>query len=338
MIRNRFVALVIAAGAGPGCGPAKQAPPPLDLIADPPPTADGTAPGAGQTELDRGIGYVEEEEWQLAITELERAMKFRPRDGQAKALWALSKYRLGELEAAEKAFEASLKLDGAPLNARAYLAEIYLAKEPPLAKEAIAILEPVAKAEPHALDIHELLAFSYSQVGDYDNSTKHYDLVLAKNDTKEIRMQYADMLFRAGRGPEADEQMRRLLPAYNDDLKIVAAFAHRFAKVKSWDDCISTFTRAAELKPKEPSFYVHRGICRHEKGEESLAQSDYRRALDQDSRYQPAFYYTGMSYLVLNRPGPAAKAFETAIKIDRNSPVGKAALKQLEKIANPKKK
>jgi tetratricopeptide (TPR) repeat protein len=339
-MRSRFVQSIALALLLGGC-PGPETPPP-HLVADPPPTDDGMPPGAGQGDLDRADTLLQNERWDEALPYAEKALAAQPDNGAAHFYVALAKYRLGDVEAAEKGFVAALDNQaGAPAdrrdllatNARAYLGEIYLGAEPPRAKEAIEVLTPALSTAPNDPVVHELLGFAHRVEGDFAAAAKHYKKALAENDNPDVRFQYADALFEAQKYDQVAAELRKLLPAYAEDVEKVAFIAHRFAKSKAYDDCIKAFDIAVGLKKSEPSFYLYRGMCRHELGKEDEARADYTKALEIDARFQPAHYAMGQSWLTSKQRAKAVKAFEQTIKLGKDTDVGKAAQKKLAEMA-----
>lgn len=307
-------------------------PPPRILDADPAPTEDGRAPGAGQADLDRGVAYIEKEAWAEARPHLQQALEAQPDNAEAHYYLALVQSRIGETDAAETGFEKAVELDPKLTLARVHLGQIYLSAEPFRAKEAIAVLGPAAEAEPDAADIHALLGFAHRVQKSYDASAKHYKVSLSAKDDDQVRFAYADMLFEAKRFDESAAQMRKLLPKVEDDKAVLAQLAHRFAKAKAFDDCVDAFTKAITLDAKEPGFYLHRGLCKHSLKNEPAARADYEKALGIDQRFQPAWYYMGMSWLDDDKRTKALQALDRAYKIDESSKVGKAAKAKMDEL------
>jgi len=204
--------------------------------------------------------------------------------------------------------------------------------DPIQAKEAIEVLGPALKAEPDAPDLQQLMGFAYRVERRYDESAKHYKASLSAKDDDQVRFDYADMLFEAQRFDESAAQMRKLLPKFADNKKVLAQLAHRLAKAKAFDDCVEAFTKAIAVDAEEPGFYLHRGLCQHSLKKEKLARADYQKALDVDAAFQPAWYYMGMSWAADNKRTQARQALDKAYKIDKGSKVGKAAKAKLDEL------
>jgi tetratricopeptide (TPR) repeat protein len=328
----RGAVVLVAASWGVGCGPSAEVGPPPLLIADPPPTDDGRSPGAGASDFDRGVAYVEKEAWEQAVPHFDKSLEADPNNAEAHYYRALAQARLGNDADAEKGLERAIELKGDLVLARAHLGELYLVSEPPRAKKAIEVLKPAAQADPKDADTQQLLAYAYRLEKRYNESAKHYEATLKIENNPKFRFDYADMLFEAGRLDQAVAQMRLALPAFADDVAVVAQLAHRFAKAKAYDDCIEAFSRAIELNAKEPGFHLHRGLCKHSRQDEEGARADYQKAVGIDPKFQAGWYYLGMSFLEGRRTTQAVDALEKASKIDKNSAVGKKAKEKLDEL------
>ncbi|MBW2458511.1 MAG: tetratricopeptide repeat protein [Deltaproteobacteria bacterium] len=313
------------------CGPPPATGPGPSLVADPAPTEDGLPPGAGTGDLDRGVAYVKKQAWTEAIPHLEKAIAAKPDSSEAEYYRALAYDNLKERDKAEKGYARALELDDKLINARLNLAALYL-EEPARPKEAIELLKPAVEQEPEAADIRVTLAFAYRLAEDFAKSAEQYGEALKLKDDFKTRYDYADMLFAAGKRPEAAEQMRRLLPQIEKDLEMVAWAAHRFAKCKAYADCVKAFDMAVKLNDKEPGFYLHRGLCKHGLKDEKAARADYAKATKADPKFAPAYYYLGASYLSDNKRQMASKAFQRAAKLGKGTPVGDKAAAKLKKM------
>jgi tetratricopeptide (TPR) repeat protein len=322
---------VLATGGLVACDPPRTDGPDPVLIADPPPTEDGRAPGAGTLDLDRGVAYLKKEAYEQAIPHLDKAIASQPDNAVAHYYLALAHESTGKVEEAEKGYKKAIELDDKLVNALVNLAALYLG-EPPRPKQAIEVLKKAVAVEGQASDVHQNLAFAYRLDGNHNKAAAEYDQAIKLKDDPNARLAYADLLFEMGKHDAAATQMRSALPAFKKDLKKVVFLAHRFGKSKAYDDCVSAFTIAIGLNAKEPGFLLHRGLCQHSLKKENEARKDYNRALGIDAKFQPAHYYLGMSYKAAKKAGKAMFHFKQAEKIDRKSKVGKKATKQIKKM------
>ena len=322
--------LFTCAPFGAGCGHAPpQAPPPM-LVADPAP-AEGGPPGAGVADYDRGVAMIEKQAYAEAIPYLDKAIAAQPNNAEAVYYRALASDQLGKREEAISGYQKAISLDDKLSVARVNLAAIYL-EEPVQAQKAVAVLKPALEIDPKAPDIRENLAFAYATLGDVDKAAAQYEAALAIKPATRIHFAYAELLFGAKRLDDAAAQYQKALPGYAKDLKHTVFVAHRLAKSKAYDACVGAFTSAIALKGDEPGFYLHRGLCRHELKQEEEARADYRKAIEINDKFQPAYYFLGVSYSAAKKRGKAQWALNKALEINRTNWAGKKAAEQLKRL------
>lgn len=69
---------------------------------------------------------------------------------------------------------------------------------------------------------------------------------------------------------------------------------------------ISCFDSAIKINPREPDYYVHRGLARQDKGDVKGAESDYRKALELNPDHALAYYNLGILLKARNAPEASA--------------------------------
>jgi tetratricopeptide (TPR) repeat protein len=327
------VSMLVSAALGlGGCPPPQPELPDPTLIADPPPTEDGRLPGAGMSDLDRGMAYVKSEAYAEALPYLDRAVASQSENAEAQYYRALACERTGNLLEAEKGYRKAIEVDGRLVNARINLGALYL-EDPPRPELAIEVLAPAAEYEPEAADVHLNLAFAYRLDKRPAEAEKHYLKALSLADDPNTRFDLADLLFEEGKLEQMVEELRKVLPAVAKDLKRVTVVAHRLAKGGAYEDCIKAFDYAVALDAKEPGYLVHRGLCKHGLKREDAARADFEAAIALDGSYQPAWYYLAQALLQSKRRQKATDAFEKAIKLGKDTPVGKKAREELSAMA-----
>lgn len=332
----RFAVLPLAAALLCGCP--KKEPAAVSLVADPPATEDGQPPGVGVTALDRGVAYIQAEAWAEALTELDKVLATKDDDARAHYYRGLALKNLERGTEAQADFEKAIALDGSLLEARLHLGELLLLSDPPHPDEAVEVLGPAVQAEPKAGDTQQLLAYAYFLQEKWSEAADHYAVALeVQDDNNDVRFQLADALFRAGRHDESVPHMRKLLAAYQKEPKVVVQLGRRFGQAKAFEDCVKAFDIAVGLEPKEPALYLHRGVCRHELGDEKSARLDYVKAIEIRDDFQPAYYYLGQSWLHEQRAQKAVEAFKKAIKLDPESKIAEKARAELDEMKRKSK-
>jgi tetratricopeptide (TPR) repeat protein len=327
--KARWLLLAGVAVALSGC-PAEQMGPGPMLVADPPPTEDGRPPGAGLTDLDRGVAYVKKEAWAEAIPHFEQAISAQPGNAEAHYYLALARRMTGDKEKAENGFERAIEVDDKLVDARIHLADLYLLQEPPRPEDAIKVLAPAVKLDPKAADTHELLGRAFAMVKNADKAVEHYEASLRLDDRPQVRFEYSEVLFLLGRKDKSVAQMRKALPGLGKDVERIVVVAHRFGKAQAFADCVKAFDAAIKLDGKEPGYYLHRGLCKHSLKDDEGERADYIKALQIKPTFQPAHYYLGMSWLSAKKRQKAADAFGKAVKLGPKTRVGKKARAQLD--------
>lgn len=325
--------IAAAALAVCACSPAAGAGP--SLIADPANGGSGAPPGAGTSDFDRGVAYVEKQAYAEAILHFDRVLEVQPDNAEAHYFRALALLKSDKPAEAEPGLVKAIELDGNLTHARVHLGAIYLA-DPPRPDKAIAVLEPAMAKEPKAVDIRDLLAFAYRLTGKNDKAAEQYDKALAIKPTPQLHFAYSDLLFEMNKHAEATTHLKKALPAFKKDAKQLAGIGERFRHLKAFDDCVAAFDDALALDASNAGPYVLRGLCKHALHKEADAQEDYRRALKIDAKFQPAYFYLGVSFLDSNMRGKGVEQLEKAVKIDASTAMGKAAQQKLAELKKGK--
>jgi hypothetical protein len=79
------------------------------------------------------------------------------------------------------------------------------------------------------------------------------------------------------------------------------------------------------MQATDPEWFVRRGTCRHELGEEPMAQADYEKAVQLDPGYAPGHYYLGLSCIEQKAIMRGLVELDKAAKTGRGTPIGKLA-------------
>lgn len=319
-----------------GCAQ-QQVPPPINLVADPPPRSGDHDLGARSSDLDRGIAYLKSNAFGQALPYFQRVVAAHPNDAQSTYYLALCFDQLGKRSEAVEAYKQAIVLDAKLVEPRMNLAAIYLEK-PMRPRRAIEVLVPAAKLEPKANDVHSNLAFAYRLVKNYAKSEEHYRAALAIKDDMKERVVFADMLHEAKRYQAMAEQQRLVLDFVKNDTQTLVAMAHRFGRARAYRDCVKAFSLAIDKLPKKAALHVNRGLCYHGLRDEVNARADYTKVLELKPHLPVAHYYMGLSFLDSGKKGQARIQLQLAIKHGKDSKVGERATKKLIEMNNASRK
>jgi Tfp pilus assembly protein PilF len=314
-----------------GCAAAPE-PPREPLTADPPLGTTSADTGAAQTELERGIAYLNNEKPEEARAHLEQSFRIKE-TGEAQYYLGLVKEKLHDGPGAEAAYKKALAIDGKLAEAAANLGALYL-DEPPRPDEAIAVLQAALDKSPADARLAQNLAYAFGLKGDVPSSSKQYDSVLGKGEDAMIRFAYGTMLFEHKELEKAADQLKKALAGMKDDAPMLVTVGRMLGGAKAFGDCVTAFDRAIKIKATEPEWFVRRGTCRHEMKDEAGAQADFRSAIKVDPKFAAGHYYLGLSLLGDKKPASGTSSLETAAALGGD--IGKAAKAKLATLGKKK--
>lgn len=319
---------MLAACSGPQAAPREQ------LTADPPLGDTSADTGGAQTELERGIAYLNNEKPDEAKAHLEKSLQLKA-TGEAQYYLGLAKEKLHDRPGAEEAYKKALEIDGKLAEAAANLGALYL-DDPPRPDEAIAVLKAALTKSPGDARVAQNLAYAFGLKGDVASSSQQYDSVLGKGEDAMIRFAYGTMLFEHKEPEKAAEQLKKALAGLKDDAPLLVTVGRMLGGAKAFGDCVTAFDRAIKLKATEPEWFVRRGTCRHEVKDEAGAQDDFKAAIKVDPKFAAAHYYLGLSLLGEKKRQSAVASLEKAAALGGD--VGKAAKAKLDAMSKQAKK
>ncbi|MFO0555554.1 MAG: tetratricopeptide repeat protein [Polyangiaceae bacterium] len=326
---------VAIAAIGTACS--SSTPPPKhdeELRADPPvvtATNSASTLKKGNPEADRGVAFAKAGKFDEAITHLRAGVEADATNAEAAFYLAVClEQTQGDRKEIEKlykrAFDADPKLVDAALN----LASMYL-EDPPRPKEAIQVLDKALKQAPGDPKLLTNLGVAYALSGERDKAKKAYEDALQHDDSAELHFALAALLFEEKLADQALPHLLKAAAGFQDDADRLAAIGVMLGPAKAYSDCVKVFNRAIELKANVSEFWVRRGLCKHELKKELDASKDFERAIKLDPNFQPAHYYLGRSLLAQKDKNGARQAFKNAVKLGKDTPIGKQAQEQLDR-------
>lgn len=319
-----------------GCPPPTPAGPGPSLVADPA-ASDGTLPGAEVGDFDRGVEFIKRGAFEQAIVHFDRVLAADPRHAQAEYYRALAREQLGQREAAIEGYRRALELDPSLVDAAVNLGAIYLVDDPEggaraQPREAIAVLEKAVAKVDDDPGVHENLAYAYRLTKDYDQALAHYQKALSLADEPRTRFALGDLLVEAKRCDDAVEHLTKAAAGSGDDFRMLVTIADLLGQCQAFGPCVKVWDAAIELQPGDAEWYVRRGLCHHGLDDEAKARKDFQAAIDQDSSFAAAHYYLGMSWRSAKKTFNATRAFQQAVELDPNGPIGKRARQALQEL------
>ncbi len=237
--------------------------------------------------VNRGVLRVRQERFEDAITDLESAIKRKPRAYQAYANLAQAYRRLGKMDLALEQLDHAVELE--PGLAHVYRLRARLRLERNESALALADFDQAIRREntnsPFQVDDHVERGRLLLSGGKYSDALNSFDaaLSLQKDHSLGQRLR-AETLFRLGR----------------------------------FDEVIKAFDRYMETgKPQEP-VYRGRGLARAELGQYPGAIEDFTKALELHPT-SVVQAYRGWTHLVVDAHKLALRDFELAVELDPNN-------------------
>ncbi|MRG91275.1 tetratricopeptide repeat protein [Polyangium spumosum] len=328
-----ITALVLAA-----CG---STPPPKDpdLVADPPlGGTEGMTGGAAQTDFQRAVAFIEKEQYAAGKVHLKRALEASPDNAEAHAYMGLVLEKENDLAGAEKSYLAALERKPGLAAAAQNLAAIYLSTSPPRTDDAIKHLRAALEKTPGDVGMLRNLGYALGLKGDVEGASKAYETAITKGDSVEVRFEYAAMLAEAKQHEKAVPHLKKVLEGTKDDPAMLVTVGRMLGYGKAFGDCVAAFDRALELEAKDPEWFVRRGTCKHELGDEAGALADYQESTKVKPDYAAGYYYMGLAQLALKKPQSAEFSMGKAAEFGKDTPIGKAAKDKLRELKSTNKR
>jgi type IV pilus assembly protein PilF len=109
-LRILVAAAACAVLAGCESTPSKQAPPPPQALPKPPPIQEAPAPYRAQLHAEIAAGFYERGQMEVALQELDEAVKLDPRNGKIYNVYGLVYATLGQADNAQRNFQQAVAL------------------------------------------------------------------------------------------------------------------------------------------------------------------------------------------------------------------------------------
>jgi lipoprotein NlpI len=235
--------------------------------------------------IDRGTGYFEEHQYDLAIADGEQGLKLDPSNADAFVGHGNGYAMKGEHDRAIQDYGHAISLD--PKGAYAYnnRGNIYRAQRQ--YDRAIQDYDQAIILDPQLAQAFNGRACAYCFKGEYDRAIQDYNQAISLNPT------YAH------------------------------AFLDRscaYVGKGQYDNAIQDLDKAISLDPKNPHAFVGRGETYYLKGQYDRAIENLDQALSLDPKLASAFNYRGYAEFAAARFAPAAQDFEQSLTINGAQP------------------
>jgi tetratricopeptide (TPR) repeat protein len=274
---------------------------------------------APDARLRRGLGFLQQADYEAAIAEFTAALKCDP------SLVAAYKHRAdvnrlrGQYPPALADYRSALRLD--PSNAAAQLsrARVYLLLGQH--REAIADYSAVIQLEPQNTLAYYWRGLAYVDAGDLDKAIDDFSATLL------LDRQYTWAFHHRGDAYAAKGNYDVAISDYSDALKLDSSAAVSYLRrgdaflfTKEYERAISDYGNVMRLDPLNVRAHAGRGIAHRNSGRLEQAIADFNRALALDPSNPTHYRERGIAYQLDGQPEQAFSSFDAALHLDQNDP------------------
>jgi tetratricopeptide (TPR) repeat protein/enamine deaminase RidA (YjgF/YER057c/UK114 family) len=208
----------------------------------------------------------------------------------------LAAQQAGDLDAAERCYDAAIAHEPAHPDALYLLATVRVAQQRPEA--AAALLERALRAKPDFPGALRALGALQRDAGRAGEAFVLLRRALElRPGSPELQADLADALFELGRPEESVGWYRRALETDPNDVGYLVRLGRALRTAGDLDAAAVAYARAFDLAPDEPAIHNNLGNVQFARGDLTAAVASYRRAIALRSDYADAWYNLGMALL-----------------------------------------
>jgi tetratricopeptide (TPR) repeat protein len=272
--------------------------------------------------VNRGVLRIRTNQIELAIADLNAAIKLKPSAYQAYVNLARAFRQQGRLEQAQEQLQRALELEPGSAHLYRLRARLYLERhQPDLAlKDFDQALEHETAGSPYRLDDHIERGRLLLDSGQCARALSSFDAVLAhKKDHALAQRLRAEALFRLGRFQEVIEACDRYLQSGKPLESIYRGRGLARTELGQYPGAIDDFTKALELHPTS-AVQAFRGWTYLVVDAPKLALRDFELAIELDSKNGDAYNGRGLAHALLGQYRQAVADAAEALRLGPSSP------------------
>lgn len=288
----------------------------------------------GSPHLTRANLYIQEQQWDEAMSELEAELEENPENAEAWYLKGRVLSEMGEFDGMGEAFDRSLAISDEfkedILDFRFYYWVEYLnagieeyqrgQEDPEYYRDAIELFKIATKMEPDSTLAYKNWGYAHLILGELEEALVPFIEVLERENDPEIAKFTGQIYFDRGyelwrmHGPidEMDAGRRERLEDYleesihylmmsleedPDDGEVVATLSNAFIILERQEEAMEIFRRGIETDPFNKIYHYNLGVLILEEDRFEEAIEHFQNALDLDPDYEDAHFNIGVAYV-----------------------------------------
>ncbi len=244
-------------------------------------------PNLFEARLNLGILLFQLNNPQGALEHLEKAATLKPDHLRAQLYYGRALARTGQMERAEKQYQAVLRLDQKLAIAHYDLGQLYLQQK--RYQEALGSFQKASELDPALSQAQLGMALAMEGLKDPVKAVAHFEQYLAaRPDDLETRFHLARLYLEQGKNPQAYEGLQAVYRARPGTPGLAAALGDVCALLKKFPESEKFYRQALLAAPADPD--LHRALGQTLLGEEKLSEAEveFRTALKGDPRSREA--------------------------------------------------
>jgi O-antigen biosynthesis protein len=292
--------------------------------------------------LEQAGSYLEERQWESAISACKDALKVFPDLAEAYKIWGSALQRQGKISDAMGHYAQALTLQPDSPEIYANLGSIYAQKK--RWSEALSYYQKAIELDPDFAGVYRNLAKVWTQLGEIEKADearkKAIELEPEKIDTRELT-EIGDRAAAEQNLEDALEYYRQALRRQPDSLELYRSLAGVLEELKRWQDAAACYRKIAELERLQhnksvqlPPFVATTppaltGSKEPDTGSRSTPIPDAKTARPETNSTE-AWVHAGNAFVEKQQWQQAIDAYDRALQIDSQRP---DIYRQMAKIA-----
>ena len=267
--------------------------------------------------MNLGILLFQRDNPQGALEHLEKAATLKPDYLRAQLYYGWALARTGQMERAEKQYQAVLRLDQKPATTHCDLGQLYLQEK--RYQEALESFQKAYELDPTLAQAQMGMAMAAEGLNDKVNVAAHFEQYLAaRPDDLETRFHLARLYLEQGKNEQALGELQTVYRVKPERPGLAAALGDVCALLKKFPESEKFYSEALLANPSDPD--LHRALGQTLLEEEKLSQAEveFRTALKIDSRSRDA-----------------AQGLATSLYLQKRYPEAIPLLEALARAPNP---
>ncbi|MDR4497770.1 MAG: tetratricopeptide repeat protein [Candidatus Scalindua sp.] len=278
-----------------------------------------SSPAADEADIyfEKGLEYYNNERWDEAIAEINKAMALNPEYKDSFYKFGLAHYKGGFYDKAITAYSLSLKLN--PNDFRVYCDRGLAYGKNGQYDKAIADYDQAIKLDPKHAKVYVGRGVAFKNKGEDEKAIADYTQAIKLNST------YALAYYNRGLVHQKKGRYEKAIADFDQALKSNPKYTNAYYSrglayhyTGQYEKAVADYTESIRLNPKDADAYFGRGYAQYYKGQYDKAIADYDQALKLDPKYTDVYYNRGLAHHKKGLYEKAVADYDQTIKLNPN--------------------